>query len=136
MVAFFMRQADYVMYLSGTFAMVMVFNAMWSYIVLYNITYMIAIEQIIIKRGVFRRTTNYMEMYRIYDYRKRQNVVEAAFGLMNIDLFSRDMSNPLVTFIGINNSDDVIPVIRDRVETEKRRKNIVEFNNPYGLPVQ
>jgi membrane protein YdbS with pleckstrin-like domain len=121
----------FVMYLAGLFALVAVFSVTWSYVVLCNITYIIDVEQIIIKRGVFRRTVDYLEMYRIYDYQKHQNIIEAVFGLMNIVLFSRDMSNPVIRFVGIANDDDVIPVIRGRVEVEKQRKHIIEFNNPY-----
>jgi membrane protein YdbS with pleckstrin-like domain len=123
----------YVMYLAGLFAIVLLFTLMWSYVILYNITYIIDMEQIIVKHGVFRRTTDYMEMYRIYDFQKRQNLIEAAFGLMNVVLFSRDMSSPMIKFVGITDSDDVIPVIRNRVEQEKQRKHIVEFNNPNML---
>ena len=124
---------NYLIYGLGLLAFVLIANVLWSYVVLFNITYIIDIEQIIIKRGVFIKTTNYMEMYRIYDYQKTQNFFESIFGLMNVILQSRDLSNPCVKFIGLTNNDDVIPVIRARVETEKQRKNIVEFNNPYPL---
>jgi hypothetical protein len=122
----------YLKYFLGIVAMTLVMTAGWNYVVLRNISYIIDIEQIIIKRGVLNRTTNYMELYRVYDYQKKHNIIEAAFGLMNIVLFSRDISNPKVVFFGIQNNDDVIPLIRSRVETEKQRKHIVEFNNPSG----
>jgi len=105
---------------------------MWNYVVLRCITYIIDIEQIIIRHGVFNRYTNYMELYRVYDYQKRQNVIEGVFGLMNLVLLSRDVSHPKIVFLGLANNDDMIPLIRSRVETEKKRKNIVEFNNPFG----
>jgi membrane protein YdbS with pleckstrin-like domain len=131
--AYFVHVPRYVTCLAGLFSIVLIFNAIWSYIVLYNITYVIDLEQIIIKRGVFVRTTDYMEMYRIYDFRKQQNLLEAAFGLMNVVLLSRDMSSPTVKLIGIVNDDNLIPIIRHRVEQEKQRKHIVEFNNPDAL---
>jgi uncharacterized membrane protein YdbT with pleckstrin-like domain len=118
-----------VRFLSGCLFIVVVFSVSWNYLVLYNITYIIETEQIIIKHGVFHRVTDYLEMYRIYDYRKTQNIIEVALGLMNVVLITRDSSHAHVTFRGIANSDDVIPVIRERVETEKQRKRIVEFNN-------
>jgi membrane protein YdbS with pleckstrin-like domain len=134
-VAYFMPQGNYLIYGLGTLVCVLLANIAWSYVVLYNITYIIEQEQIIVKRGVFIKTTNYLEMYRIYDFEKRQHIVEAAFGLMSITLLSRDMSNSNVKFIGIANSDDVIPVIRERVEREKQRKRVIEFNNPYGTMI-
>lgn len=130
-VAFFWRQSNYIMWGLGLLALILLFTVMWDFVVLYNIIYIIDIEQIIIKRGVFRRTTNYMEMYRIYDYQKKRHFIEAALGLMNIVLLSRDVSNPSIIFVGIPNNDAVIPVIRSRVEAEKQKKRILEFNNPY-----
>lgn len=129
----FISPGNYLLYCLGLLALVLLVNMMWSYMVLYNITYIIDSEQIIIKRGVFMKTTDYVEMYRIYDYQKRQNIIEVAFGLMNIVLLSRDLSTPQVKFTGINNSDDVIPVIRERVENEKQRKHVVELNNPHDI---
>lgn len=117
-------------FLSGCLFIVFILSVAWNYLVLYNITYIIETEQIIIKHGVFHRFTDYLEMYRIYDYQKKRNVIEVAFGLMNVVLITRDAGHPQVVFRGITNSEDVIPVIRERVETEKMRKRIVEFNNP------
>ena len=117
-------------FLSGCLFVVFVLIVAWNYLVLYHITYIIETEQIIIKHGVFHRVTDYLEMYRIYDYQKKCNIIEAALGLMNIVLITRDAGHPHVVFRGITNSDDVIPIIRERVETEKQRKRIVEFNNP------
>jgi hypothetical protein len=130
-VACFMPQENHLMYALGLLAFVMLANMMWSYVVLYNIAYIIEGEQIIVKRGVFIKTTNYMEMYRIYDFQKQQNIIEVVLGIMNITLLSRDLTNPAIKFSGITNDDSVIPLIRGRVEAEKQRKNIVEFNNPH-----
>ena len=127
-----LRLEWYLKYFLGIVAMTLVLLTGWNYLVLRNIYYIIDIEQIIIKRGVFNRTTDYMELYRVYDYQKSQNIIEAALGLMNVALLSRDLSNPKVIFMGIADDDNVIPLIRQRVETEKQRKNVVEFNNPFG----
>jgi membrane protein YdbS with pleckstrin-like domain len=127
---YFVPAPRYVMSFAGLFSLVLLYNIIWSYIVLYNISYIIDMEQIIVKSGVLRRTTDYAEMYRIYDFQKRQNLIEAVLGLMNIVLFSRDMSSPVIKLVGISDNDDIIPLIRSRVEREKQRKHIVEFNNP------
>jgi uncharacterized membrane protein YdbT with pleckstrin-like domain len=116
----------------GVVTMLIVLVTFWNYLVLRNISYIINNEQIILKRGVFNRTTNYMELYRVYDYQKKQSIMETTLGLMNIIVLSRDMSNQKVIFMGISNDDNVIPFIRERVEIEKQRKHIVEFNNPYS----
>jgi membrane protein YdbS with pleckstrin-like domain len=114
----------------GGLSLVLIVGVFWNCLVLYNITYIIEKEQIIIKYGVFFRVTDYLEMYRIYDYKKQRNIFEVVFGLMNVVLVTRDSGHPQVVFKGISNNDDVIPVIRDRVETEKQKKRIIEFNNP------
>jgi membrane protein YdbS with pleckstrin-like domain len=131
-VALTLRLEWYISYLLGLVTMALAMVSAWNYITLRCITYIIEMEQIIIKHGVFNRYTNYLELYRVYDYQKRQNIFESAFGLMNVVLLSRDVSHPKILFLGLTNNDDVIPLIRNRVEIEKRRKNIVEFNNPFG----
>jgi len=130
--AFLFRLEWYFSYFLGIVTMLMAMVSAWNFVVLRSISYIIDSEQLIVKRGVFNRTTNYMELYRVYDYQKKQNIIEVAFGIMNIVILSRDMSNPKVVLMGITNNDSVIPFIRDRVETEKQRKRIFEFNNPAG----
>lgn len=125
--------STYVRACMGVVTFVLLCMIAWSYIVLLHVTYIIEPEQIVVKRGVFMRTTNFVEMYRIYDYEKRQNLLELWFRIMNVVLLSRDMSNPKTVFVGIQNSDDIIPIIRERVEKEKQRKSIVELNNVGGL---
>jgi len=120
----------YLSYFLGVVTILMATVCAWNFVVLRSISYIIDSEQLIVKRGVFNRITNYMELYRVYDYQKTQNIIEVAFGIMNVVILSRDMSNPKVVLMGISNNDSVIPFIRERVETEKQRKRIVEFNNP------
>ena len=116
--------------IAGCAAMVIVCLMFWNIIVLMNIQYLIQDEQIVIKRGVLRKTVNYMEMYRIFDYQKKQNIIESVLGLMNVVILSRDLSNPQLLLFGIQNDDAIIPEIRRRVELQKKIKNIHEFNNP------
>jgi hypothetical protein len=128
--AVFLNMAWYVSYVIGCIVLLILCRLGWHLIVLRHIEYVIDEEQVIMRHGVFRRITNYMEMYRIFDYQKRQNIVEALFGVMNVILLSRDLSNPKTVLFGIRNDDSVIPLIRNRVETQKARKGIYEFNNP------
>jgi len=128
----FFRFEWYLNYLLGVVTMLLVMISGWHYVVLRNITYIIDIEQIVVKQGVFNRTIDYMELYRVFDYQKRQNLVEVFLGIMNVVILSRDITKSKLVLIGIQNSNDVIPLIRDRVEIQKQKKGILEFNNPYS----
>lgn len=87
-------------------------------------------EQIKIYEGIINKSINYIELYRVYDYEVKQNIVQAAVGLKNVYIHSGDKSTPELKMYGILSKDiDIISLIRNRVEKQKRIKGIYEFTN-------
>lgn len=84
-------------------------------------------EQIIIKEGVFVRKTNYIEIYRLKDYSSYQSLIMRFLKVMSITLKSSDKSFPKFTISGIEN-DNIILVIRNLVERQRRIKGVREFD--------
>ena len=72
---------------------------------------------------------NYVELYRVIDYREDQSFIQMVFGIKTITIYSGDRSNPQLKLIGIKNDMDLISIIRQRVEYNKKRRNIYEFTN-------
>lgn len=72
---------------------------------------------------------NYVELYRVIDYREDQSFIQMIFGIKTITIYSGDRSNPQLKLIGIKNDLDLIKLIRQRVEYNKKRHNIYEFTN-------
>lgn len=113
----------------GIAILILLSKVFWNFIVLLNVKFIISSEQIILKKGVINKSVDFVEMYRIYDYQKKQNILEVVSGLMKIYLSSRDMSHPFLKLYGIPNNNDLIDEIRKRVERQKEVKHIYEFNN-------
>ena len=99
--------------------LLLVFSLLFSLCLLYrfiylrSIRYHIGSEQLICEHGVFQRSVNYMELYRVVDFA----------------VLSMDRTTPKLEMTGISNSYDVVSVIRTRVETNKRRKGVYEITN-------
>lgn len=116
-------------YFVGICVLILLLKMFWNFLVLLNVKFIIDDEQIILKKGIFNKSVDFVEMYRIYDYQKRQNILEFVFGIMNVFLSSRDITHPVIRLYGILNDDELIGKIRERVEKQKQLKHIYELNN-------
>ena len=91
--------------------------------------YIVTREQIIIMHGVFSHSTDYVELYRVVDYRQHRSLIQQLCGLKTVTIYSGDRNNSIVNLIGIKNDVDLISDIRQRVEFNKHNKGIYEFTN-------
>lgn len=102
---------------------------LYRFVYLRGIRYHIGSEQLICKHGVFQRSVNYMELYRVVDFSEHQTLMQQICGLKSVTIFSMDRSTPKLEMIGIASKDDIVSLIRIRVETNKRRKGVYEITN-------
>lgn len=91
--------------------------------------YVITSEQLIILHGVLSHSTDYVELYRVIDYKQHRSLPQQLLGLKTVTIYSGDKNNSVVNMIGLKVSDDVVSEIRMRVEFNKRRKGIYEITN-------
>ena len=96
---------------------------------LYKLRYIITSEQLIIQHGVLTRTNDYIELYRVVDFSENRGIMEQLFGLKTVEIFSGDRTNPQLDIYGVKEKLDVVKIIRERVEYNKRRKGIYEITN-------
>lgn len=96
---------------------------------MYRIRYIITPEQIFYKHGVVSYVTDYIELYRVYDYQQTQSPLQQMLGLKNIIIMSSDRSNPQLIIMGQKKACDAVTVIRLRVEYNKLKKNVYEIGN-------
>lgn len=94
-----------------------------------RIEYVLTGEQLITLHGVLSHSTDYIELYRVIDYRQHQSLPQQIFGLKTITIYSGDRNNPKLDMIGIKAGVDVVGEIRRRVEYNKKRKGIYEITN-------
>ena len=76
-----------------------------------------------------RRKVDYMELYRIVDFQEHQSLLQQFCGLKTVRILSMDRNTPRLDLIGIFHRDDLVSIIRERVETNKRKKGIYEITN-------
>ena len=106
-----------------------------SLVLLYRLIYLrrtryyIGSEQIISKHGVLSRKTDYMEQYRIVDFVEHQSFMQQLCGLKTVRIFSTDRNTTRLDLVGIRRNLDVVRLIRERVEYNKRKKGIYEITN-------
>lgn len=94
-----------------------------------SIKWIVTDEQIIFIKGVLNKQTDYIELYRVFDYKEKQTLRDQMAGTKKITIFSGDKSNPVLEIFGVPKNQDIVSVIRDRVETNKQIKRIYELSN-------
>ncbi len=98
---------------------------------MYRIRYIITGEQILYKHGVFSYTTDYIELYRVYDYQQCRSPLQQMTGLKTVVVLANDRINPSLNILGMKNDQDIVNIIRRRVEYNKLKKNVYEIANRY-----
>lgn len=102
---------------------------LYRFIYLRRIRYRIGAEQLVSEHGIIRREVNYMELYRIVDFEEHQSLLQQLCGLKTISILSMDRSTPRLDLVGIKRGNDIVTLIRERVEYNKRKKGIYEITN-------
>lgn len=69
----------------------------YRFLYLRSMRFIITDEQFIYEHGVFRRTRDFMELYRIVDFREESSFSQQIFGLKTIQIYSGDRSTPPLT---------------------------------------
>ena len=112
----------------GTVTMLM---TLYGCLYLSKLQYVISAEQLIVQQGVFHRTSDYTELYRIVDFSEQRDILEQFFGLKTISIYSGDRTNPKLDICGVQEKVDVVGIIRERVEYNKQIKGVYEITNRY-----
>ena len=111
------------------FAILLTLLLLYRYLYLRRIRYRIGTEQLISEHGIVRHETDYMELYRIVDFQEHQSLLQQFCGLKTVIIFSMDRNTPRLDLVGIRHNFDVVTLIRERVEYNKRKKGIYEITN-------
>ena len=91
--------------------------------------YRITEEQLIYEHGVFTRSRDFVELYRIVDYDERSSFLQQILGIKTITVTSGDRSTPRLNIIGVPEHSDLVSTLRERVSYNRKRMNIHEFAN-------
>ena len=102
---------------------------LYRFIYLRRTRYHIGPEQFISEHGVFIRKVDYIELYRIVDFQEHQSLLQQLCGLKTVRILSMDRNTPRLDLTGVRRGNDIVPLIRERVEYNKRKKGIYEITN-------
>ncbi len=86
-------------------------------------------EQLVYEHGVFSRSRDYIELYRVVDFDEKRNFLQLLLGLKTVVVHSGDRTMPKLRIIGIREDAQVVECLRERVSYNRKRMNIHEFAN-------
>ena len=66
---------------------------------------------------------------RIVDLQERHSHLQQLCGLKTVRILSMDRNTPRLDLAGVRRGNDIVPLIRERVEYNKRKKGIYEITN-------
>ena len=72
-----------------------------------KLRFIVSSEQLIIQHGIFHRTSDYIELYRIVDFSESRDILEQLFGLKTVSIYSGDRTNPKLDIYGVKEKLDV-----------------------------
>lgn len=103
--------------------------AVWLYLQTRTTVYTLTTQRLTIRRGVFTRATEDLELYRVRDSRLEQTVLERLVGIGQVVLHTTDASTPLVQLRNIRDAPGVRERIRALVEARRDAKRVRAFES-------
>ena len=110
-------------------ALALGFKVYYRLVYLRGMRYTVTGEQLVYEHGVFTRSRDYIELYRIVDFDESRSFLQLILGLKTIVVHSGDRTMPKLRIIGVREGSDVVGCIRERVSYNRTRMNIHEFAN-------
>ena len=99
------------------------------YAVLRAFSWEISDVKICRRHGILTRQTDYLELYRVVDYRESQTFLQRLFGVKTVVIISTDKSDPSMLICGVPAKEDLVTHTRNLVEQNKKENHIYEITN-------
>ena len=109
----------------GAFALL---NLAYQILRVYCIRYEIHTEELRYYSGIFRRKHEFIENYRIKDYRVERPLIYRMFGLGNLIIYTSDKTTPVFRMDAISDPEEKYKVLRGLVELYRREKHVFEVD--------
>ena len=99
------------------------------YAVLRAFSWEISDVKICRRHGILTRQTDYIELYRVVDYRESQTFLQRLFGVKTVVIISTDKSDAAMLIKGVPAKSDIVGFTRKLVEQIKKDKRVYEITN-------
>ena len=106
--------------------------AIWRWLEVRNTVFTLTDQRLSIRRGVFNRVTEDLELYRVRDTRLEQTFFERMFGLGEVVLFTSDASTPEIHLPWLRNAVDLREKIRRLSEARRDAKRVRTLESGMG----
>ena len=103
-------------------------NLAYQVLRVYCIRYEIDAEELRLYSGIFRRKHEYVENYRIKDYRIERPLIYRMFGLGNLIIYTSDKTTPVFRLDAIKEPEEKYKILRGLVELNRREKHVFEVD--------
>lgn len=100
----------------------------WKWLEVRNIRYEVSSERIRSRQGVFSKKVDYVELYRVKDFRIEQPFIYRLFSVANLILDTSDRSHPLMILRAVPNAEWLKDQIRANVERLRVQKHVRELD--------
>ena len=104
-------------------------HLLYKYLLMRQALYIVTDEILAWHHGILERNVEFIELYRIIDYRERRTFMQQMFGLKTVIIYSGDRTMPQLKIPGVSEDCDLVGIIRERVEYNRTRKPIYEISN-------
>lgn len=119
----------YVTYAYLALYAILIITLSTRYAVLRAFSWEISDVKICRKHGILTRQTDYIELYRVVDYRETQSFLQRLFGVKTVVIISTDKSDPAMLIRGVPVKTDLVNYTRTLVEQNKKENHIYEITN-------
>ena len=101
----------------------------YRYVYLRGMRYTRTDQQLVYEHGVFSRSRDFVELYRIVDSDERRSFLQMILGLKTIIIHSGDRTTPNLKIVGVRERTEIVNTLREWVAFNRSRMNIHEFAN-------
>ena len=119
----------YISLLAALFVLYLILALFYHYVKLNATKWIIGVETIRREKGLLSKKIDYIELYRIIDYREEQNLLQRLLKIKTLIIFSDDPSDPRMDIDGIDIEKPIVKILRNNVEQCKKKKHVYEITN-------
>ncbi len=109
----------------GVFALL---NLAYKILRVYCTTYEVDSEELRQYSGIFLRKHEYVELYRVKDYKIEKPLIYRMFGLGSLTIYTSDKTNPVFHLYAIRDPEEKYKILRGLVELNRREKHVFEVD--------
>ena len=103
----------------GSLAAFILIFLVLRYVMLVNVKWLVEEETLCRIKGIFSKQTDYIEMYRITDYKENQSFLQRIMGVKTVTVYSTDRSDNVTDITGVPADVNLIGIINCRKDDNR-----------------